>query len=85
MSNLEPQGMFRHLGTLEDQVIIGPRPNPLTADWHEWTLVVYPHCKALSDWHPNSEEQVNGGNLEITAVAPPEHAQHIYCLSAADE
>lgn len=76
--------MLRHECKIEEQVIIGQRPNPLNPAWCEWTLVACPRCKAVQEWQHHSEEQMHGGDLQITAAATEQYIAHAYHLSAAD-
>lgn len=76
--------MFRHECSIEDEQIIGQRPNPLNARWSEWTLVVCSKCKRLQEWQHHSEEQMHGGDLEITANPTKDYLQHIYGLALSD-
>ena len=72
--------MFMHTCTIDDMKIIGARPNPLNAAWSEWTAVVCVKCKKVYEWQHHSEEQMHGGDLEITALPSPDYLQHCYGL-----
>ena len=76
--------MFRHTCKVEEQQILGQRPNPLNPLWNEWTLIRCPRCEALAELKHHSDEQAHGGDLHITACATAEYAWYIYGLSEAD-
>lgn len=76
--------MFRHECAIEDEKIIGQRPNPLNARWSEWTLAICSKCKKLQEWQHHSEEQMHGGDLEITASPSKDYLEHVYGLAPGD-
>ena len=76
--------MLRHICEMEDQAILGQRPNPLNDSWTEWTLVACTKCKRVTEWQHHSEEQVHGGDLEITAMPTPDYLRRMYGLTGAD-
>lgn len=76
--------MFRHTCKLEEQKILGQRPNPLNSSWNAWTLIRCQKCGALAEWQHHSDEQAHGGDLEITARATAEYAWIMYGLTESD-
>ena len=76
--------MLTHTCRIDDQMIIGQRPNPLNNQWNEWTLVCCAKCKKLAEWQHHSEEQMHGGDLFITADVTPDYLQYMYGMSAQD-
>lgn len=76
--------MFTHSCQIDDMTIIGSRPNPLDASWSEWTLVVCLKCKKLYEWQHHSEEQMHGGDLEITALVTRDYLHYRYGMSESD-
>lgn len=76
--------MFRHSCHIDDMTIIGQRPNPLDESWNAWTLVVCMKCKKLYEWQHHSEEQMHGGDLEVTALPTSDYLRHKYQIAEAD-
>ena len=76
--------MFKHECQIDHMTISGQRPNPLNEHWNEWTLVVCTKCKKLYEWQHHSEEQMHGGDLEITALPTPDYLHHIYKINVGD-
>jgi hypothetical protein len=76
--------MLRHECKIEEQLIVGQRPNPINAKWSEWTLVACPRCRALQEWQHHSEEQMHGGDLMITALPTDDYVMHQYGLASND-
>ena len=76
--------MFKHTCKVEEQAILGARPNPLDPSWNEWTLIRCPTCEALGEWQHHSDEQMHGGDLCITACATEEYTRYKYGLTKDD-
>jgi hypothetical protein len=76
--------MFKHRCQVEDQRVLAQRANPLDASWNEWTLVVCPKCKTLREWQHHSDEQMHGGDLQISAIPTTDYLHHIYGLAESD-
>jgi len=76
--------MLRHTCKVEEQQVLGQRPNPLDPTWSEWTLVRCSRCQTICEWQHHSAEQGHGGDLEITAQATPDYVRHIYGLTEGD-
>ena len=76
--------MFRHTCEVEEQQILGQRPNPLDPSWNEWTLIRCRKCATLAEWQHHSDEQAHGGDLQVTACATAEYARFMYGLTEAD-
>jgi hypothetical protein len=76
--------MFQHKCKFDDLNIIGQRANPLDPSWSEWTLVVCTKCRKLAEWQHHSEEQMHGGDLNITAEVTSDYLWHIYQLRPED-
>lgn len=72
--------MFGCKCKIDDVRIIGQRKNPVNGSWNEWTLVVCAKCNSLYEWQHHSEEQMHGGDLEITANVTRDYLHHIYDL-----
>ena len=73
--------MFGHNCKIDQMRIVGSRSNPLDPSWSEWTLVVCTKCKKLHEWQHHSEEQMHGGDLEITATPTALYVQRFYDLT----
>jgi hypothetical protein len=73
--------MLTHKCTVEGMRIVASRPNPLDQRWSEWTLVICPKCRKLYEWQHQSEEQMHGGDLEITALPTPDYIRRHYELT----
>jgi hypothetical protein len=78
------KAMFLHRCDTEHLKIIGQRANPLDESWNAWTLVVCTKCKKLYEWQHHSDEQMHGGDLEITAMVTPDYLHHKYQLNLVD-
>ena len=76
--------MFEHICHIDLMKIIGERPNPLNELWSEWTLVICTKCKKLYEWQHHSEEQMHGGDLEITALPTKDYLHYKYQISEND-
>jgi hypothetical protein len=48
------------------------------------TLVVCPKCKTLREWQHHSDEQMHGGDLQISAIPTTDYLHHIYGLAESD-
>jgi hypothetical protein len=76
--------MFEHRCNIDNMKIIGQRPNPLNEQWCEWTLVICTKCKKLHEWQHHSEEQMHGGDLEITALPTQDYLRYMYQILMPD-
>ena len=76
--------MFIHQCNIDNMTIIGERPNPLNELWNEWTLVICTKCKKAYEWQHHSEEQMHGGDLEITALVSRDYMHYKYDINESD-
>jgi hypothetical protein len=76
--------MFHHKCSIEQQKIVGQRPNPLNPKWSEWTLVICSKCRLLQEWQHHSDEQAHGGDLKATADVSHEYVHYMYALTESD-
>ena len=73
-----------HRCRVEEQVIVGQRPNPLNSEWNEWTLVACTKCKKLTEWQHHSAEQMHGGDISVDADVTADYLAHAYGLVPED-
>jgi hypothetical protein len=73
--------MLTHKYTIEGMRIVASRPTPLDQRWSEWTLVICPKCRKVYEWQHHSEEQMHGGDMEITGFPTPDYILQRYELT----